>query len=92
VRPLLAGLALSPSCQQPALVVIETAGTYREDFLEEIVTEAGEQRVLFASGSRVYDQEFEMARVRLAHLPESRKAGVGSANALSVFGMPTGTY
>ncbi|HUS69232.1 MAG TPA: amidohydrolase family protein [Anaerolineae bacterium] len=72
-------------------VSIETAGTYREDFLEEIITEVGEERVLFASGSPVYDQEFEMARVRLAHLTESQKAQVWSANALSVFGVPTGT-
>ena len=71
-------------------VVIETAGVYREDFLEEIVTEVGEGRVLFASGSPLYDQEFEMARVRLAHLTESQKAQVWSANALSVFSLAQG--
>ena len=66
-------------------VVIETAGVYREDYLEEIVTEVGEERVLFASGSPVYDQELEMARVRLAHLSASQKAKVWGSNASAVF-------
>jgi predicted TIM-barrel fold metal-dependent hydrolase len=72
-------------------VIIDTAGTYREDFLEEIVTEVGEERVLFASGSPVYDQEFEMARVRLAHLTAPQKAKVWGSNALAVFGIPGAT-
>jgi len=66
-------------------VVIQTAGTYREDFLEEITTEVGEARVLFASRSPVYDQEFEMARVRFAHLSMSQKEKLWGANALKVF-------
>ena len=66
-------------------VVIQTAGTYREDFLEEITTEVGEERVLFASRSPVYDQEFEMARVRFAHLSEQQKQKLWSSNALRVF-------
>ena len=66
-------------------VVIQTAGTYREDFLEEITTEVGEERVLFASRSPVYDQEFEMTRVRLAHLSASQKEKLWGLNALQVF-------
>jgi predicted TIM-barrel fold metal-dependent hydrolase len=66
-------------------VVIQTAGTYREDFLEEITTEVGEERVLFASRSPVYDQAFEMARVRLAHLSASQKEKLWGLNALRVF-------
>jgi len=69
-----------------ANVVIETAGTYREDFLEEIVTEVGEERVFFASGSPVYDQEFEMARVQLAHLNDSQKGKIWGLNSQAVFG------
>lgn len=71
-------------------VVIETAGTYREDFLEEIATEVGEERVLFASGSPIYDQEFEMARVRLAHLNTPQKQKLWGLNALGVFGLQSG--
>jgi predicted TIM-barrel fold metal-dependent hydrolase len=66
-------------------IVIETAGTYREDFLEEIVTEVGEDRVLFASGSPLYDQEFEMARVRFAHISEMQREKLWALNALAVF-------
>ncbi len=66
-------------------VVIQTAGTYREDFLEEITTEVGEERVLFASRSPIYDQEFEMARVRFAHLSASQKEKLWELNALRVF-------
>jgi predicted TIM-barrel fold metal-dependent hydrolase len=66
-------------------VVIQTAGTYREDFLEEITTEVGEERVLFASRSPIYDQEFEMARVRLAHLSEVQKQKLWGLNAIRIF-------
>jgi len=68
-----------------ANITVQTAGTYREDFLEEIASEVGEERVIFASRSPVYDQEFEMARVRLAHLSESQKDKLWSANALALF-------
>lgn len=68
-------------------VVIQTAGTYREDFLEEITTEVGEDRVLFASRSPVYDQEFEMARVQFAHLSASQKQKLWGLNAQRLFGI-----
>ena len=67
-------------------VAIETAGTYREDFIEEIVAEIGEERVLFASGSPIYDQEFEMARIRFAHLTDMQKQKLWGTNALRIFG------
>lgn len=66
-------------------VAIQTAGTYREDFLEEVTTEVGDERVIFASRSPVYDQEFEMARVRFAHLSEWQKQKLWGSNALRVF-------
>ncbi len=67
-------------------VAIETAGTYREDFIEEVVTEIGEERVIFASGSPIYDQEFEMTRVRLAHLTDAQKQKLWGVNASRIFG------
>lgn len=66
-------------------IAIETAGTYREDFIEEVVTEIGEERVLFASGSPIYDQEFEMTRVRYAHLDDAQKQKLWAKNALRTF-------
>jgi len=71
-------------------IVIQTAGTYREDFLEEIVAEMGEERVIFASRSPVYDQEFEMSRIRFAHLSEAQKEKVWGTNAVTVFEAPSG--
>jgi len=67
-------------------IVIDTAGTYREDFIEEIATEIGEERVVFASGSPIYDQEFEMTRVRFAHLNPAQKQKLWGLNALEIFG------
>ena len=52
------------SSRQPA----RTARTFKE-----ITTKVGEDRVLFASRSPTYDQAFEMARVRFAHLSTSQK-------------------
>lgn len=66
-------------------IAIETAGTYREDFIEEVVTEIGEERVIFASGSPIYDLEFEMTRVELAHLTATQKQKLCEANALKMF-------
>jgi predicted TIM-barrel fold metal-dependent hydrolase len=61
-------------------VLIETSGTYREDFLEEVMTEVGQDRVVFASGAPRYDQEFEMERVNLAHLDDAAKSRMWSDN------------
>lgn len=66
-------------------IVIDTAGTYREDFIEEIATEIGEERVVFGSGSPIYDQEFEMTRVRFAHLEPAQKQRLWGLNALKIF-------
>lgn len=71
-------------------IMVQTSGTYREDFLEEIATEVGEERVLFASRSPVYDQEFEMARVQFAHLSESQQEKLWGTNALATFGFAGG--
>ena len=69
---------------------IQTSGTYREDFLEEIATEVGEERVLFASRSPVYDQEFEMGRAQSARLSDSQKEKLCAVNALATFAFAGG--
>jgi len=71
-------------------VAIETSGTYREDFLEQITAEVGEERVLFASRSPIYNQEFEMTRVRLAHLNTAQKQKLWGLNALRLFAPQSG--
>lgn len=76
------GRAMMDACPN---VVISTSGVYREDFLEEIFKEVGEERVLFGSRSPIYDQEFEMVRIQLAHLTETQKEKLWSTNAMAVF-------
>ena len=67
-------------------VYIETSGTYREDFLEEVMSEVGDTRVIFASGAPRYDQEFEMERVKMAHLSDDHKQRMWSENLLRILG------
>ena len=71
-------------------IIFQTSGTYREDFLEETATEVGEERVLFASRSPVYDEEFEMARVQSARLSDSQKEKLWGSNELATFAFAGG--
>lgn len=75
--------AMLESCPN---VFIETSGTYREDFLEEVMQEVGGGRVIFASGAPYYDQEFEMERVRCAHLDEAGKQAMWCKNVQRLYG------
>jgi predicted TIM-barrel fold metal-dependent hydrolase len=72
-------------------VAIGTSGVYREDFLEEVATEVGQERVLFASRSPIFDQEFEMSRVRFAHLTSDQKERLWGLNALKIFALDLAT-
>lgn len=62
-------------------IYIDTAGVYRQDFLEETIEKFTASRVLFGSGSPLFDQEFESQRVqklsvknRVLDLVKSRNA------------------
>src|SRR5918911_1329464 len=57
-----------------ANVSIETSGVYRQDFLLDVATELGAERVLFGSNSPRMDIRLEVARVRWATLPEAARA------------------
>jgi hypothetical protein len=48
---------------------IDTAGIYRQDFIEETAQEFGAERILFGSGSPYFDQRYEIKRVQVAKLP-----------------------
>jgi predicted TIM-barrel fold metal-dependent hydrolase len=63
---------------------ITTSGVYREDFLEEVVTNLGSHKLLFGSQAPIYDQDFELHRVLWAHVGEYIKERVLAGNALSV--------
>jgi predicted TIM-barrel fold metal-dependent hydrolase len=50
---------------------IHTAGEYRQDFIEDVVTRLSAQRVLFASGAPQFEPAFEVLRIRWAQLPDT---------------------
>lgn len=50
-------------------VAIQTNGEYRQDFIEDVATRLGADRVLFASGSPQFEPAFEVLRCRWADLP-----------------------
>jgi predicted TIM-barrel fold metal-dependent hydrolase len=47
-------------------LLVQTAGVYREDFLERVVRAFGAERLLFASGFPQFDPRLEILRVRWA--------------------------
>jgi len=66
---------------------IETAGVYRQDFIEGSVTEFGAQRVLFGSGAPYFDQRYEVLRVLKAKVDDRSRSAIESANALRLLGL-----
>jgi uncharacterized protein len=61
-------------------VMMETSGIYREDFIEDTISELGAHRVLFGSNAPYMDQGFEAARIRFAHVKDETKAVIGREN------------
>ncbi len=47
-------------------LMMNTTGVYRQDFIEEVTASLGCRRVLFGSGSPVFNQEFELERAKSA--------------------------
>lgn len=60
---------------------IDTAGVYRQDFIEETIEQLGAERVLFASGSPYFDQRYEINRTRLAKVGEPARSTIQGRNA-----------
>ncbi|MCA1644497.1 MAG: amidohydrolase family protein [Chloroflexi bacterium] len=71
--------------QRHARVCMETSGVYRQDFLEDVATEIGPERVLFGSNSPVMDMRLEVARARWATLTQDARALILAGNAQRVF-------
>jgi predicted TIM-barrel fold metal-dependent hydrolase len=59
---------------------IGTNGVYRQDFLEECIEKFGPERLLFTSMSPVFDQGFELDRVRSIKMDEAGRPLVLGAN------------
>jgi uncharacterized protein len=66
-------------------LVLQTAGVYREDFLEGVVRRFGARRVLYASSFPLLDPRLEVRRVQWAAFTEQEAAALLGGNAASVF-------
>jgi uncharacterized protein len=64
-----------------ANLAVQTAGVYREDFLENVVARFGPDRLLFASAFPVYDPRLEVRRGQWMHVDEEARAAVLGRNA-----------
>jgi predicted TIM-barrel fold metal-dependent hydrolase len=71
--------------QRHANVCIETSGVYRQDFLEDVATQVGPERVLFGSNSPYMDMRLEVERARWAKLAVEAKALILAGNAQRIF-------
>jgi predicted TIM-barrel fold metal-dependent hydrolase len=65
---------------------VGTNGVYRQDFLEECVEAFGSERVLFTSMAPVFDQGFELDRVRSIRMEESQRRSVLGENIIRLLG------
>jgi len=72
---------------QTANLYIDTAGVYRQDFIEETVEAFGAERVLFGSGSPYFDQRYEIKRILQANVNEAAREAMQLGNARSLLGL-----
>jgi len=71
--------------QNPNLLV-QTAGVYREDFIQGVVARLGPGRVLYASAWPLLDPRLEVRRVQWAGFSAEDERAMLGENALRVFG------
>jgi predicted TIM-barrel fold metal-dependent hydrolase len=67
--------------RQASNLCIDTAGIYRQDFIEETIAEFGGERVLFGSGSPYFDQRYEIKRIYLAKVSDAARQAVQGGTA-----------
>jgi predicted TIM-barrel fold metal-dependent hydrolase len=68
-------------------VSIETSGVYRQDFLQDVATDLGPERVLFGSNSPLMDIRLEVQRARWADLPIEARTLILGGNARRILGL-----
>ena len=73
--------------QKATNLYIDTAGVYRQDFIEETAEAFGGERVLFASGKPYFDQRYEIKRVTLAKVDERDRIAMQSGSAKKLLGL-----
>ena len=67
-------------------VIINTSGVYREDYIEDSISEFGSHRVVFGSGAPIFDQSFETLRIHKAHVTDEIKQQIGWDNIARILG------
>ena len=70
--------------KQSANLFADTAGVYRQDFIEETIGALGEGRILFGSGAPYFEQEYELMRIQHAKLNSASCRALQSGNALKL--------
>ncbi len=73
-------LAASPN------LAVQTAGVYREDFLENVVGRFGAGRLLYASAFPYLEPRLEILRARWMHVDEEARARILGPNARALLG------
>lgn len=71
-------------------LMMDTCGVYRQDFIEEVLKEMGCRKVLFGSGSPLFNQEFELERAKRAVMclkKDSDQESVLGGNMLALLGI-----
>jgi len=68
--------------RQASNLYIDTAGVYRQDFIERTITEFGPERVLFASGAPIFDQRYEIRRAEEVNADIPARRALLGGNAL----------
>jgi predicted TIM-barrel fold metal-dependent hydrolase len=58
----------------------EVSGTYRQDFIEDVIAELGAERVLFGSNAPRFSQAFELERIRSLELDDRQRQAVLGGN------------
>jgi predicted TIM-barrel fold metal-dependent hydrolase len=67
-------------------VSFDVSGVYRRDFIELLVEQAGEHRIVFGSCAPYMDMAFEITRIRATHLGEEVKSKTFRENILRILG------
>lgn len=70
---------------------VMTNGEYRQDFIERLASEFDADRVLWGSFAPLFDQQFELRRIRSARMSGDARARIEGLNAARIFnirGMP----
>jgi predicted TIM-barrel fold metal-dependent hydrolase len=65
---------------------LDTAGIYRQDFIEDTIEEFGGARVLFGSGAPYFDQRYEIKRVVMAKVDDTARQAVQGRTARQLLG------